>query len=126
LFLMNGRPLQRGDVYAAFRRVPAKGDVRSNIHARGTPKRAHVTKEMLAIAETLRPKLVEDGMFLVGLDIVGDKLLEINVFTPGGLQTIRELYDIDFCEDILLSLENKIATRNTYRGVLNNRILSTH
>ncbi|MBD9639937.1 glutathione synthase [Ensifer sp. ENS07] len=126
LFLMNGRPLQRGDVYAAFRRVPAKGDVRSNIHARGTPKRAHVTKEMLAIAETLRPKLVEDGMFLVGLDIVGDKLLEINVFTPGGLQTIRELYDVDFCEDILESLENKIATRKTYRGALNNRILSTH
>lgn len=125
LFLMNGRPLRRGDVYAAFRRVPAKGDVRSNLHARGTPKPANVTKEMLAIAETLRPKLVEDGMFLVGLDIVGDKLLEINVFTPGGLQTIRELCDVDFCEDILDSLENKVEIRKTYRGALSNRILST-
>ncbi|WP_065373063.1 glutathione synthetase [Ensifer adhaerens] len=125
LFLMNGRPLHRGDVYAAFRRVPPKGDVRSNIHASGTPKPANVTKEMLAIAETLRPKLVEDGMFLVGLDIVGDKLLEINVFTPGGLQTIRELHDIDFCDEILDSLENKVDIKKTYRGSLSNRILST-
>jgi glutathione synthase len=39
---------------------------------------------MLGIAEMVRPKLISDGMFLVGLDIVGDKLLEINVFTPGG------------------------------------------
>jgi glutathione synthase len=80
---------------------------------------------MLVIAETLRPKLVEDGMFLVGLDIVGDKLLEINVFTPGGLQTIRGLHDIDFCDEILDSLENKVEIKKTYRGSLSNRILST-
>ena len=44
-----------------------------------------VTDEMLDLVEAVRPKLVADGMFLVGLDIVGDKLMEVNVFSPGGL-----------------------------------------
>jgi glutathione synthase len=85
LFVMNGKPLERDGNYAAFRRVPAKGEVRSNIHVAGTAERVEVTKTMLSVAEMVRPKLVQDGMFLVGLDIVGNKLLEINVFTPGGL-----------------------------------------
>jgi glutathione synthase/RimK-type ligase-like ATP-grasp enzyme len=44
---------------------------------------AEVTDTMLRIAEVIRPKLVRDGMFFVGVDIAGDKLLEINVFSPG-------------------------------------------
>ena len=40
-----------------------------------------------SVAEAVRPKLLADGMFLVGLDIVGDKLMEVNVFSPGGLGT---------------------------------------
>ena len=35
----------------------------------------------------IRPKLVADGMFLVGIDIVGDKILEVNVFSPGNLDS---------------------------------------
>ena len=46
---------------------------------------------MFQLAEMVRPRLVEDGMFLVGLDIVGDKLMEINVFSPGGLGSARSL-----------------------------------
>lgn len=125
LFLMNGRPLVRDDVYAAFRRVPAKGEVRSNIHARGTAQAATITPAILAIAEKLRPKLIDDGMFLVGLDIVGDKILEINVFTPGGLQSIRALHAIDFAEEIVIALENKVAIREAYGGALSNRALAT-
>ena len=44
----------------------------------------------LQLAEIVRPKLVQDGMFLVGLDIVGDKLMEINVFSPGGLGSAQK------------------------------------
>jgi glutathione synthase len=84
LFLMNGQPLEKDGAYAAFRRVPAKGEVRSNISAAGTAAAVKITPEILKVAETVRPKLVADGMFLVGLDIIGDKILEINVFTPGG------------------------------------------
>ncbi len=125
LFLMNGRPLQRDGAYAALRRVPADGEVRSNMHAAGTAATAEITPEILAVAEMVRPKLVEDGMFLVGLDIVGDKILEINVFTPGGLPDIAALHGVDLSVDVIMSLEQKINMRQNYGGKLSNRALAT-
>lgn len=124
LFLMNGRPLKRGDAYAALRRVPPEGDLRSNMHISGRPVPALITPEMLAIAEQMRPKLVRDGMFLVGLDVVGDKLVEVNVFTPGGLPEIAELSSIDFAEDITIALEQKLEIKGAYGGALSNRELA--
>lgn len=124
-FLMNARPLQRDGKYAAFRRAPAKGEIRSNLHAGGSPEAIEVTKSMLAIAETVRPKLIQDGMFLVGLDIVGDKLLEINVFTPGGLNNLSQMYGVDFPLSVIEALERKVEIRQGYRGTLSNRELAT-
>ncbi|CAN7635924.1 glutathione synthase [Pararhizobium sp. LjRoot235] len=124
-FLMNGKPLMRDGVYAAFRRVPAKGDLRSNLHAAGTAEAAKITDGILAIAEMVRPKLIEDGMFLVGLDIVGDKILEINVFTPGGLPDVAGMHKIDFSEEIVAALEDKLAIRKIYAGSISNRALAT-
>ena len=46
----------------------------------------------------VRPKLVADGMFLVGLDIVGDKLMEVNVFSPGGLGSCQSCTSVDFAQ----------------------------
>jgi glutathione synthase len=124
-FLMNGRPLQREGKYAAFRRAPAKGEIRSNIHAGGSAQAIEVTETMLTIAETVRPKLVQDGMFLVGLDIVGDKLLEINVFTPGGLNNLSQMYETDFTQTVIAALEEKLATRAAYGQTISNRELAT-
>ena len=125
LFLMNGRPLQRDGAYAAFRRVPAKGEVRSNMNAAGTAAAVEITPKIHAVAEMVRPKLVEDGMFLVGLDIVGDKILEINVFTPGGLPNIAELYGVDLTPDVIIALEQKVEMRKNYAGRISNRTLAT-
>ncbi len=69
-----------------------------NIHAGGKLAAAEVTDEALRIAEIVRPKLVQDGMFLVGLDIVGDKLMEINVFSPGGLGSAQKLTKVNFSQ----------------------------
>ncbi len=91
LFLMNGIPLQHKGKYAAFRRIRTGDDIRSNIHAGGRLRRAELNDTMFQLAEMVRPRLVEDGMFLVGLDIVGDKLMEINVFSPGGLGSCTEV-----------------------------------
>ena len=124
-FLMNGKPLERDGKYAAFRRVPAKDEVRSNIHVQGTAEAVNVTDKMLRIAETVRPKLVQDGMFLVGLDIVGDKILEINVFTPGGLWSMSQMYKADFTESVIIALENKLAIRAAYPKSVSNRQLAT-
>ena len=107
LFVMNGRPLQVKGKYAAFRRVRSGGDMRSNIHAGGTLAAAEITDKDLKIAEIVRPKLVQDGMFLVGLDIVGDKLMEINVFSPGGLGSAQKFTEINFNKYVIHALERK-------------------
>ena len=63
-------------------------------------------------------------MFLVGLDIVGEKILEINVFTPGGLWNMSEMYKTDFMQSVITVLESKLAIRDAYPSV-SNRELAT-
>jgi glutathione synthase len=125
LFLMNGLPLEVNGHYCAFRRISAAGDVRSNLHAGGRLARAKITDEMLEIAEAVRPRLVADGMFLVGLDIVGDKLMEINVFSPGGLGSAARFEKTDFATAVLASLERKLAARALDPRCMSNRYLAT-
>ena len=120
LFLMNGQPLAVDGKYAAFRRISAEGDVRSNVHVGGKIAKAEVNDEMLKIAEIVRPRLARDGMFLVGLDIVGNKLLEINVFSPGGLGTAAKLEEVDFTETVITALEKKVTYRADAKGDLSN------
>ena len=108
LFMMNGRPLMAKGKYAAFRRVRRGDDMRSNIHAGGKLAPAEITPEALRIAEIVRPKLVQDGMFLIGLDVVGDKLMEINVFSPGGLGSIQKMTKINFCKIVIDALQRKV------------------
>jgi glutathione synthase len=120
LFLMNGVPLCVDGKYAAFRRIAAEGDARSNLNAGASIAKAEVDDKMLALAETVRPRLVHDGMFLVGLDIVGDKLLELNVFSPGGLGSASKLEDTDFNGAVIAALERKVSYRkNSPREVGN-------
>jgi len=121
LFLMNGQPLMSDGRYAAFRRVraPGESDLRNNLTAGGVARRAQITDSMLELAETVRPKLVQDGMFLVGLDIVGDKLMEINVFSPGGLYGADRLEERNFSREVIHALEHKVDLRQRYRRNFN-------
>ena len=114
LFMMNGKPLRYKGKYAAFRRVRRGDDLRSNIHAGGTKEKAVITNDHLRLAEIVRPKLVQDGMFLVGLDIVGDKLMEINVFSPGGLGSAQQFERVNFNEAVIKALERKVAYMGHY------------
>lgn len=114
LFVMNGRPLRVGKKYAAFRRIRTGDDMRSNIHAGGTKASAEVDNAALHIAEIVRPKLVQDGMFLVGLDIVGDKLMEINVFSPGGLGSAQQFTGVNFASHVIQAIECKVQYMHFY------------
>ena len=122
IFVMNGRPLERDGQYAAFRRINESTDMRSNMHAGGEAHPAKVTDEMLHLIDLVRPKLIEDGMFLVGLDVVGDKLMEVNVFSPGGLGSSQHLYDVDFTQPVIEALERKIELRRSYSDLDNARL----
>jgi glutathione synthase len=120
LFLMNGVPLRHKAKYAAIRRVGAPGDLRSNMHAGGGAHKVDIGDAQLAIAELVRPKLVRDGMFLVGLDIVGDKLLEINVFSPGALHNAQVTQGVNFTGAVVEAIERKVDIVKTYPGVFSN------
>jgi len=125
MFLMNGLPLAHNGVYAAFRRVNQNGDARSNMHSGGRSVPVDVTDEMLRVAEAVRPKLVRDGMFLVGLDLVGDKLMEINVFTPGGITSCTQFTGVDFADLIMRELERKVSRQTTNGTLTTNAQLAT-
>jgi glutathione synthase len=125
LFVMNGQPLMHEGQYAAMRRVNRSGDLRSNMHVGGQSEAVEVTETMLTLVEMVRPRLVRDGMFLVGLDIVDDKLMEINVFSPGGLSSVERLTGIDFADVIIRDLERKIRYRRYYGPLIPNATLAT-
>ena len=59
------------------------------------------------IVEAMGDKLVADGMFFVGIDVIGDKVVEINPESPGGMQSIERLYDIDVCHTVIEALERR-------------------
>ena len=124
LFLMNGRPLQLDGKYAALRRVAAKDDIRSNIHAGAKAAAVEIGDTELAVAELIRPKLLSDGMFLVGVDIVGDKILEVNVFSPGNLESCSKLAGVDFTVPVLEAIERKVEIASEYARAFDNRRLA--
>lgn len=125
LFVMNGQPLRYKGKYAAFRRVRAGDDMRSNISAGGSIAKATIDDNALRIAEIVRPKLVADGMFLVGLDIVGDKLMEINVFSPGGLGSAQRFEKVNFAQAVIDALQRKVQYGQYYRRKFNNLEMAT-
>ena len=125
LFVMNGRPLRYKGKYAAFRRVRAGDDMRSNIHAGGKLREAEITATHLKMAKIVRPKLVQDGMFLVGLDIVGDKLMEINVFSPGGLGSAQKFEKVNFNAAVIEALEQKVEYMSYYHRDFDNIDMAT-
>ncbi len=126
MFLLNGEPLQRDGHYAALRRVGSGDDIRSNISAGGSAEQAAVGERELEIAEMVRPQLVQDGMFMVGLDIAGGVLLEVNVFSPGGLGGIKKLTGVDFTPDVIEAVERKVDVKRRYRQHFSNVTLATY
>jgi glutathione synthase len=124
LFLFNGKPLVHEGRYAAVKRVNESGDFRSNMSLGGKPHRAEITPRMLEIAEAVRPRLVADGLFDVGLDIVGDKLVEINPISAGGLNAASRLEGVKFGEMVIRLIERKVAYRARYGHQLRNRALA--
>ena len=125
LFLMNGQPFRYKGKYAAFRRLRTGDDMRSNIHAGGKLAKAEIVDTHLRVAEVVRPKLVQDGMFLVGLDIVGDKLMEINVFSPGGLGSAQKFEKATFTQGVIEALERKVDYMKFYRRNFDNIEIAT-
>ena len=63
-------------------------------------------------------------MFLVGIDIVGDKILEVNVFSPGNLRSCNTLAGANFAEPIIASVERKVEIAGEFAHKFDNRALA--
>lgn len=74
----------------ALARIPKPGETRGNLAAGGTGKTQPLSARDQEIAESLGPELVKHGLMLVGLDVIGDHLTEINVTSPTGMQEITQ------------------------------------
>lgn len=125
LLLMNGRPLRLRGKVAAVRRRRTGEDLRSNVSVGGQPEPAEISPAMLHIAELMRPQLVADGLFLVGLDLIGDKVVEVNVYAPGGLEDAQRFEKVPFTSAIAEAIERKVRHRQDYGSRVSNLMLAT-
>jgi len=94
---------------AAISRVPAKGELRGNLAVGATAIASSLTEKDIWICEQVAPMLREKELTLVGLDVIGDYLTEINVTSPTCFREYKELCDIDVADKLLKVLESKAS-----------------
>ena len=100
ILIVDGKPMS-----ASIARVPAEGELRGNLAAGASAVAKSLSDRDLWICEEVGPSLVEKGLLLVGLDIIGDYLTEINVTSPTCFKEYKELCDIDVAEIFIESVE---------------------
>lgn len=105
--------LLNGEIVGAMRRKPKEGDFRTNIHAGAKAYRHEITPAENAICKAIKNKLVEDGLFFVGIDIIGDKLVEINCVSPGGIPRINRLNKVNLEKKVINFIEQKVREMNS-------------
>ncbi|GAO36791.1 glutathione synthetase [Sulfuricella sp. T08] len=104
ILLIDGEP-----VPYALARIPKEGETRGNLAVGGKGVAQPLSDRDKEIAAVLGPKLKEAGLFLVGLDVIGDWLTEINVTSPTGMQEIASQTGFDVAGMFVDALERKCA-----------------
>lgn len=95
----------------ALARIPPTGASRGNLAAGGRPEARPLTVRDQEIAQALAPILADRGLFLVGLDIIGEHLTEINVTSPTGFQEIQLQTGFDVAGRFIERLEQRLQHR---------------
>jgi glutathione synthase len=103
ILLIDGKP-----VPYVLARIPRKGESRGNLVAGGFGVAQPLTSRDHAIAKALGPYLHDQGLMLVGLDVIGDYLTEINVTSPTCMQEIKSLTDFNVAGMMIDSIEKKL------------------
>ena len=101
ILVINGRPSE----YAVVR-TPAMGEFKGNLAAGGIASIEKLNKIELAIASKIAPKLMERGILIAGLDIVGDFLTEINITCPTCFRELLDKKGINLMEEVFNFVES--------------------
>ena len=97
-----------GEAVGAINRVPKEGEARSNLHVGGTAMPVDLTERDLEICSIIGPELKKRGLVLVGIDVIGDKLTEINVTSPTGIQELKRFTGTDAAELFWDAVERRL------------------
>jgi glutathione synthase len=103
LIVLDGEPL------GAVMRVPREDEHRGNIHVGGTVLKTDVSKRDREIVAALAPSLRADGLYFVGLDIIGEWLTEVNVTSPTGIQEINALDGVKLETKVIDFVEQRVT-----------------
>lgn len=105
ILILNGEPI------GAMRRVPGSDDHRSNVSAGGSVAKHQLSKEEKALCKQIGPKLVNDGLYFVGIDVIGGKLVEVNVMSPGGITYMNKAYKTKIQSKVIDFIESKVIDK---------------
>jgi glutathione synthase len=101
ILLLEGEPL------GAVNRVPGQGDFRGNIAAGGRVEKTEITEKERALCGALAPVLRQEKLYFVGIDVIGERLTEVNVTSPTMLREICQLEGVDLADQVAAWLEKK-------------------
>ena len=106
ILIVNGEPMPY-----CLARIPAQGETRGNLAAGGRGEARPLSASDKLIAETIAPELKKRGLFFVGLDVIGDKVTEINVTSPTCIREIEAAYPINISGKLMDAIEQNIKKR---------------
>ena len=100
--------LLNGDLLGAVLRVHSAEDHRNNFFAGGKPQKTEITAREQEIISTLKPHLLALGLYFVGIDVIGDYLIEVNVTAPTGIQEASRLSNLPLTEKVMEFVEEQV------------------
>ena len=99
VIVLDGAPI------GAILRVPREDDVRANIHAGGNVQPSELTPRERELVAAVGPRLSAHGLFFVGLDLIGERLIEVNVTSPTGIQELSRFSGLPVEDDVIAWVE---------------------
>ncbi|RUO68323.1 glutathione synthase [Idiomarina ramblicola] len=103
ILIIDGEP-----VPYSLARIPSAGETRGNLAAGGSGRAQPLSDSDWALARKVAPELKKRGLIIVGLDVIGDRITEINVTSPTCMREIENAYDINIAEMVFQAIEERL------------------
>ena len=94
----------------ALARLPTAGETRGNLAAGGTGRPQPLSESDIALAKQIAPKLLEHGILFCGLDVIGNKVTEINITSPTCVREIEAEYNSGILSKLFDAIEQQLST----------------